>query len=270
MTIKMFVASIRIDGGTQPRQSINEQVVSEYAEALQAGEKLPPVVVFHDGTDHWLADGFHRYHAHRKAKRKDIAADVRNGTRRDAVLFSVGANAAHGLRRTNEDKRRAVQTLLEDAEWSKWSDRQIAEACGVSVPFVGAIRRPEVAQRQQEARAKSSIGDASKAVDKCNPITPEREPEEAAQRRDEAAELKEMLAEQAAQFEETLAENTALQKVVDADDQLAEAAAQIKRLTAENLKLRERITGLTNEVAEAKRLVKFWRGKAEKAERMAA
>lgn len=269
MTIKMFVASIRIDGGTQPRQSINEQVVSEYAEALQAGEKLPPVVVFHDGTDHWLADGFHRYHAHRKAKRKDIAADVREGTRRDAVLFSVGANAAHGLRRTNDDKRRAVLTLLEDAEWSKWSDRQIAEACGVSVPFVGAVRRPEVAQRQQEARAKSELG-VIEPVDKRNPITPEHAPASRFEMRDEAVELKEMLAEQASQFEETLAENTALQKVVEADDQLAEAAAQIKRLTAENLKLRERITGLTNECAEAKRLAKSWRSKFEKLERLAA
>lgn len=29
----------------------------------------------------------------------------------------------HEMRRTNEDKRRAVRVLLEDAEWSQWSDR---------------------------------------------------------------------------------------------------------------------------------------------------
>lgn len=38
------------------------------------------------------------------------------------------------------DKRRAVLTLMEDAEWSKWSDNKIAEKCGVSQPFVGKLR----------------------------------------------------------------------------------------------------------------------------------
>jgi len=62
----------------------------------------------------------------------DIAADVRQGTRRDAILHSVGANAAHGLRRTSEDKRRAVKTLLADPEWHEWSESEIARRCAVS------------------------------------------------------------------------------------------------------------------------------------------
>ena len=73
---------------------------------------LVPVVVFHDGVDHWLADGFHRYHASRRIEALESVAEVRTGTRRDAVLYSVGANASHGQRRTNADKRRAVMTLL--------------------------------------------------------------------------------------------------------------------------------------------------------------
>lgn len=129
--------AIRIDGGTQSRASLNEAVVAEYAEQI---EKLPPVVLFFDGAEHWLADGFHRYHAFAKAGRAGIPADVRTGTCRDAKLFSVGANGTHGLRRTNEDKRRAVLTLLEDSEWSQWSDRKIAEACGVSDKTVAACR----------------------------------------------------------------------------------------------------------------------------------
>ena len=32
---------------------------------------------------------------------------------------------------TNADKRRAVETLLNDAEWATWSDREIARQCGV-------------------------------------------------------------------------------------------------------------------------------------------
>lgn len=152
---QLAISEIKIDGGTQSRAALNEAVVAEYAEAIQAGASLPPVVVFFDGSAHWLADGFHRFHAHRKAASEAIEADVRAGTKRDAILHSVGANASHGLRRTNEDKRRAVLTLLRDAEWGKWSDNKVAQACGVSVPFVGAQRSPEVAERQKSNREAS-------------------------------------------------------------------------------------------------------------------
>ncbi len=71
----------------------------------------------------------------------EIAVEVRQGTQRDAVLYSCGANATHGLRRTNADKRRAVLRLLEDSEWSQWSDREIARQCGVSNRFVSNLRK---------------------------------------------------------------------------------------------------------------------------------
>jgi len=45
----------------------------------------------------------------------DIAVEIRLAPV-DAVFNSVGANAEHGLRRTNADKRRAVLTLLNDDE----------------------------------------------------------------------------------------------------------------------------------------------------------
>lgn len=141
MTQSVKLADIRIDGGTQARAELNEAAVAEYVEALAEGATFPPVVVFFDGSAYWLADGFHRFHAHRKAQAREIAADVRDGTKRDAILHSVGANANHGLRRSNADKRRAVETLLADAEWSKWSDREIARQCAVSPDTVGRIRR---------------------------------------------------------------------------------------------------------------------------------
>jgi hypothetical protein len=42
--------------------------------------------------------------------------------------------------RTNEDKRRAVMTLLGDEEWSQWSNREIARRCGVHHDLVGSLR----------------------------------------------------------------------------------------------------------------------------------
>lgn len=137
---KIDVTSVRVDGGTQPRAAIYQNVIDDYADALGGGAIFPPVVVFYDGTDYWLADGFHRHAAHKKAGISEIDTDIRQGTRRDAVLYSVGANGSHGLRRTNEDKRRAVMTLLNDNEWGKWSDREIARRSGVSQPTVSSLR----------------------------------------------------------------------------------------------------------------------------------
>lgn len=144
------IADIRVNGGTQSRASIDRGVVSDYAEAVRDGATFPPITVFFDGSSYWLADGFHRYEAYSAAQIYDVPADIRQGTQRDAILFSVGANASHGLRRTNDDKRRAVLTLLNDPEWSKWSDREIARRCSVSHQTVSNIR-PSVKNGQMEA-----------------------------------------------------------------------------------------------------------------------
>jgi len=134
------LSRVNISGNTQPRAMIDEQVVAEYADLYREGVELPPVTVFFDGVAYWLADGFHRYWARKRLEHDDIQADVHEGTLRDAILYSVGANAAHGLRRTNTDKRKAVLTLLEDDEWSAWSDHEIARRCGVNQSTVTRTR----------------------------------------------------------------------------------------------------------------------------------
>lgn len=136
----LALADIKIDGGTQSRAHLNDEAIVEYAAAIGDGAVLPPVTVYYDGAAHWLADGFHRYHAAKKAGRDSIAADIRQGTRRDAILYSVGANDDHGVRRTLDDKRRAVLVLLEDREWSKWSDVEIASAAKVHRKTVAKLR----------------------------------------------------------------------------------------------------------------------------------
>lgn len=136
-------SQIRADGGTQMREAMNLFTVSDYAEAWRAGAQFPPIVVFFDGTDYWPGDGFHRLQSHINVygSGAQIAADIRPGTRRDAILYAASANAAHGLRRTNQDKLRAVRTLLRDSEWSQYSDNQIAALCAVSQPFVSTHRK---------------------------------------------------------------------------------------------------------------------------------
>lgn len=148
MDSNITLNQIRTDGGTQARAGLNEETVAEYLQAMKEGGNFPPVnfpplIVFYDGQDYWLADGFHRLEAMKRwgvYRPGPHRLDIRQGTQRDAVLFACGANATHGLKRSNEDKRRAVQRLLQDEEWATWADREIARRCNVSAPFVGQMR----------------------------------------------------------------------------------------------------------------------------------
>ena len=137
---RIHIDHIRTNGGTQPRESLNQDTVDEYAEAMTEGATFPAVDVYYDGESYWLADGFHRVAAARQIGTVELMVNSHQGTRRDAILHAVGANADHGLRRTNADKRRAVTALLRDEEWSQWSDSEISRRCAVSQPFVGKVR----------------------------------------------------------------------------------------------------------------------------------
>jgi hypothetical protein len=145
------LSDLRLDGGTQPRIELNPEVIAEYAELLCNDIKFPPITAYFDGVSYWLADGFHRYWAAYEAK-VELEINVINGTQRDAILHSVGANATHGLRRSNQDKRKAVTTLLQDNEWSQWSDRAIARQCQVTQPFVSKLRKKLSDNRYQMAK----------------------------------------------------------------------------------------------------------------------
>jgi hypothetical protein len=131
---------IRIDCGTQARATINQDTVADYAESMRTGSIFPAVTVFFDGVDYYLADGFHRYFATAKVGSPGIEASIINGTVRDAILYSLGANDEHGLRRTAADKRKAIMIMLADAEWRDWNNKAIATACHCSVDLVQKVR----------------------------------------------------------------------------------------------------------------------------------
>jgi hypothetical protein len=139
MMQEILIESVRTDGGTQSREKINEEHVAELCEALKSGKRLPPITVYHDGTDHWCADGFHRVMAHSREGKRTIRCDVKKGTKNDAIWASVGANSDHGLKRTNADKQKAVRMAL--AQKPDASSRVIAEHVGVSHTFVDSARR---------------------------------------------------------------------------------------------------------------------------------
>jgi uncharacterized ParB-like nuclease family protein len=125
--------------GLQIRTKVDSDAVVEYADAMAAGKKFPPLLTVFDGRAYYLADGFHRLQAAQRLRVAKIACEVRDGSRADARLAACGANQEHGLRRTNEDKRRAVRVVLELQP--EWSNRMVAEHVGVSHPFVAEVRQ---------------------------------------------------------------------------------------------------------------------------------
>jgi transposase-like protein len=129
--VRLPIAEIRLDGGTQPRSALDFAAIDDYAEAMAAGAKFPPVVVFHDGEHYWLADGFHRLKAAFASGFDGVDCELRQGTLEDAQWYSFSANKTNGLRRTNEDKQRAVKAALVHARAASMSNYAIARHVGV-------------------------------------------------------------------------------------------------------------------------------------------
>lgn len=122
----------RPDDRVQSRARLSAENVAYLASKLLEGKELDPIVCFREAGQpprYWNAHGHHRWHAHRQAGRSHIEAEIYPGTMRDAILWSVGCNDQHGLRRNNDDIAHAIRMMLSDAEWGKWTDRAIADQC---------------------------------------------------------------------------------------------------------------------------------------------
>lgn len=152
------LSKITLDKGLQPRLDITQEAVVEYAEAMQNGETMPPCLVVWDSNTYWLCDGFHRIAAAKTLKFKTIECEIINGTRIDAMWLAAAANLKHGVRRTNADKRRAVQMAIICKP--EGSLRDIAIHCAVTHEFVRNIKQQEEAVRELNTVAEIVIADA--------------------------------------------------------------------------------------------------------------
>lgn len=151
--MKLKISAIRIDGGTQAREELDQSVVTRYAEQMQEGDIFPPLTAFHDGSNYWLADGFHRYFAIKTNGGLEVECDVKEGTVRDAELFSYSANGnKRGLGWNTADIRKILNKMLQDPEWQKWTDQHIAQHIGVSKMTVGRARHALEAQGKIEPK----------------------------------------------------------------------------------------------------------------------
>jgi len=146
MTAPVFVAlsDLLLSDEFQMRLRLASNVVDEYAELIeQAGGVWPfrdPCSVVRVKSDLILVDGFHRVAAMKKAGEDQIQVVITDGSRLDAKKLAFAANQYHGLRLSNADKRHKVTIALNDSTLGKWSDRKLAELCGVSDSFISSMR----------------------------------------------------------------------------------------------------------------------------------
>ena len=108
----------------------------EHVERLVlSGGPWPPITVGPDGT---VIDGAHRVAAARRLGWTRLDTVLFEGSRDEAFVEFVRRNVAHGLLLTlRERKRAAVQVLGSHPEWS---DRRVAEVCGISPKTVARLR----------------------------------------------------------------------------------------------------------------------------------
>ena len=252
--------NIIIDKGTQSRAAISEDTVIDYAEAMQAGDTFPPVVVYFDGVDYYLADGFHRLHAAKRLHKASIQADVRTGTLRDAILYSLGANRDHGLRRSNADKRKCVQTLLEDFEWGELSVNEMARICGVSPQLVTAVKL------EMEGGTKVSTVKTNAPKKPVKLETVVEAPLNLTEEKDEA--VQELVAENQRLSDRLAVEamDASEEEKLAASETIAEMREQIRILEIENQSLKISRDTYQRENAELKKTVQSLQRKLKKEE----
>lgn len=148
------------DPSLQMRVVIDVEHVEALASILKEEGEIPGdlPVVFSDGQNNWLADGWHRDAAHAAAGVKKMWCMTFKGGHRDAWLHALGANADHGLQRSARDKRRAVTAALGDQEIAAKSDREVAKICGLRWPtLVSDVRRDMVRGQEIPVRKTHSI-----------------------------------------------------------------------------------------------------------------
>jgi hypothetical protein len=258
---------IRLDGGTQMREHLDQNVVKEYAEKMRQGEVFPPLITMFDGSTHWLVDGFHRYFAIQAAGKQGHLCEVHEGTLEDAIFMATSVNGTHGLLRSNATKRKCVEVALASPKTVGWSNKQIAKHCGVSDVFVASIRNPETKERQADQVEKhyekkvsskvgvsaiqlspSSVGSFEESPIPTDDFGPSPEEIRASERAHE-------------EFLETM------QEMLASDDVLNDTAEKLKQALLEIHHLKITNNGLINTNTELTKMVKSLQRQLDKAKK---
>ena len=282
---KLNLLNIRTDGGTQPRLELDQNLVKEYAEVMREGVVFPPVEVFHDGSEYWLVDGFHRYFGYKANGLTSIEAIVHTGTLREAQFYAWKANNKHGNRLKPEDIRAIIRIMLTDEEYSKWSNNHIAKELDISSMTVGRVR--VAMQEESKTPAQTTVTYVDKhgntttmKTDKKKKATTQRpttKPDVTTA--NPVTELEQKVKELATTVNTLAEENTVMRdkiaigqwdaseiEKIDAEETINNRRERIRVLEIDNKSLRESRDIYQNENAEMMRTIKTLKTKLKKYE----
>lgn len=278
---KLNLLNIRTDGGTQARLTLNQDVVKDYAEHMREGDVFPPLIVFHDGSEYWLVDGFHRYFALKSNAIVSVDCDIRSGTQREAVLFSKGANGGNkrGLSTSPEDNRTSIIWMLNDEEYKTWTNTAIAKHIGVSSMTVGRIKSSIETKSNESTTKKFVDKDGKEKTVNTENLGRKMATKPDLTTADPTVELKETIHELTEVVNSLSEENTVLRdkiaigqwdasdiEKIDAEETMAEMRERIRVLEIDNKTVRHDRDMYQNLYADAQKTIKSLQKKLKKGE----
>ena len=138
--MKIAIRDIVADASIDIRNGMDATTIEEYMDII---DELPPVVVFDTSQGYLLADGFHRLTAAERLGREEIEADIKKGSRHDALEFAAYANAAAPLKLKPGERRAGIRRL--NRLQPDWNAKQIGRLMACSEFTVRtALRASEV------------------------------------------------------------------------------------------------------------------------------
>jgi hypothetical protein len=136
------LTDLHLDFSLQLRVKVSQDAIRQYEQVYRDGgpDALPPLkaIRLQDGYC-YVYDGFHRHEAARRAALTHLPCETTEGDMAQARRLARASNRDHGLRLSRRDRQRMIEMALE--EHPDWSDRAIAEECGVHNETVGAVRK---------------------------------------------------------------------------------------------------------------------------------
>ncbi len=138
----VFIADISFKSSPRVRDQLIPEVVEDYAERYKKREQmpLPELAELSDEDDLMVCiDGTHRLHGLKQNGQKAATCNVTKMTTEEALKRALASNRAHGLRRSNDDKRRCVIAALN--QWPDKTNVAISQLVGVDDKTVNVVRK---------------------------------------------------------------------------------------------------------------------------------
>lgn len=148
------INEIVFDQAIYPRTEWSQATVNRYAEAINAGDEFPPIVL--EADTNRLLDGMHRWQAHKQALKDTIRVVWQ--TIPDGVppkLFAASLSAKHGDRIKGEELKAIAREIAEANP--DYDLKTIAKYCGVTRQTVSKWVGDIVEHRREVRRIKALL-----------------------------------------------------------------------------------------------------------------